>query len=161
MSNTPNHLKTWRGNKSVRLANFDYAQHVPYHIIIRAITGTRPFIRPDLAKTTCTTLQTLCDNVQAYLAAYCLMADHLHILMSPDLSGLSVGELIGRFKSLSTRNAWTLNVHGKLWQARFYDHILRKDEDIKVVARYIYENPDRKGILADYEYRWLDSKLAT
>jgi REP element-mobilizing transposase RayT len=59
------------------------------------------------------------------------------------------------FKSKSTRICWNHGMHGKVWQGRFYDHILRKNEDIKTVAEYILHNPVRKGIVKDwrdYEY---------
>jgi len=43
----------------------------------------------------------------------------------------------------------------KLWQPSYYDHILRKDEDILSVAMYIVNNPVRKGLakhFMDYEF---------
>lgn len=38
----------------------------------------------------------------------------------------------------------------KFWQENYYEHILRKDEDTGVVAKYILENPVRKGLVRDY-----------
>ena len=35
-----------------------------------------------------------------------------------------------------------------LWQRGYHDHALRKDEDIKDVARYIVANPVRAGLVA-------------
>ena len=43
----------------------------------------------------------------------------------------------------------------KLWQPSYYDHVLRKDEDILSVARYVVGNPVRKALVshfADYEF---------
>ena len=38
----------------------------------------------------------------------------------------------------------------KLWQPSFYDHVLRKDEDLLETVKYIYNNPVRKEIVAHY-----------
>jgi REP element-mobilizing transposase RayT len=46
---------------------------------------------------------------------------------------------------------------GRVWQRSFYDHALRKDEDIMKVGEYIVYNPVRKGIVqswTDYPYSW-------
>jgi putative transposase len=34
----------------------------------------------------------------------------------------------------------------RLWQKSYYDHILRKQESVAKVVRYILENPVRKGL---------------
>jgi hypothetical protein len=38
----------------------------------------------------------------------------------------------------------------KLWQPSYYDHVLRKDEDTLNVARYILDNPVRKGLVKHF-----------
>ena len=54
----------------------------------------------------------------------------------------------------------------KLWQPSFYDHVLRKDEDLLETVKYIFNNPVRKKIVAHYlDYQLsgsleLDGKLA-
>ncbi len=156
-SRNPNRprLKTWGSNKSVRLRGFDYAEHVPYHVVIRVRRNAHPFSEPAIARMVCTVLVDVFRATDAYLASFCVMPDHAHILCSPDQSGLTVGKIIGRFKSLSTRRSWALGWSGKLWQIRFYDHILRRGEDVPTVARYIFENPDRRGLASDYPYRWI------
>lgn len=149
-------LKTWGGNKSVRLKEFDYSGHFPCHTVIRATSGCAPFTVPALAIQCCDMLVQLIADHRAYLGCYCLMPDHLHILLSPAEFGLTVGEIVGRYKSLTTRASWEHGRSGKLWQPRYYDHIVRKSDDIGAVARYIFENPDRRGFSADYPYRWVD-----
>ena len=153
-------LKTWGGSKSVRLAGFDYAQHAPYHVVVRTHPGTAPFANSLLATAVCTLLRETSEELGTYLGVYCLMPDHLHTLVSPDRSGLELGNLVGRFKGLTTNASWDLGWTGKLWQPRFYDHIVRKSEGIAEVARYIYENPERKGFDSGYPYRWIDPSLA-
>ena len=45
----------------------------------------------------------------------------------------------------------------RLWQPSYYDHILRRDEDILDVTRYIFNNPVRKGLVdhySEYSFIW-------
>ena len=151
--------KTWGKNRSVRLDGFDYTEHHPYHVTVCAREGARPFTDPVIATMVCKELVAFVDSVKGYLGAYCLMPDHLHILLSPDRSGLELGDLIGRFKGITTNASWKSGWASPLWQPRFYDHIVRKREGIVRVARYIYENSDRAGLPVDYPYRYVDPDL--
>ena len=81
---------------------------------------------------------------------YCLMPDHLHFLTSPLTSKNSIIDLVNRFKGKSTTISWKYGIKGSLWQRRWYDHILRKDEDIQKIGGYILANPMRRGLVQDY-----------
>jgi REP element-mobilizing transposase RayT len=37
------------------------------------------------------------------------------------------------------------------WQKDFYDHIIRRDEDLGAQIRYIAANPVRKGLVNDWQ----------
>ena len=43
------------------------------------------------------------------------------------------------------------NLQGTKWQKDFYDHVIRKSEDIAVQVRYILDNPVRKGLVPTWE----------
>jgi len=95
------------------------------------------------------------NNIPIY--AYCIMPDHIHLLLSAS-EKKGIVEFIAEFKSLSTRLAWNYNMQGVIWQKSFYDHFLRKGEDIKEVAIYILNNPVRKGIVQEWnEYKFSGS----
>ncbi len=82
--------------------------------------------------------------------AYCFMPDHVHLLLSPAENGRDPIAFVQGYKSRSTHIYWGEGGTGKLWQRSFYDHILRKHEDVKKIARYIFGNPVRKGLVEDY-----------
>jgi len=47
-----------------------------------------------------------------------------------------------------------------LWQRSYYEHVLRRDEDAKEVARYILNNPVRAGFVQDFQnYPYAGSSL--
>ncbi|MCC7210600.1 MAG: hypothetical protein IT451_02000 [Candidatus Brocadia sp.] len=47
---------------------------------------------------------------------------------------------------------------GKFWQTSFYDHFLRKEEDVRDTVMYVLNNPVRKGLVAEWrEYPYSGS----
>ena len=55
--------------------------------------------------------------------------------------------------SIATRSAAApVATRMKLWQRGFYEHIIRKEENIADVAEYILNNPVRQGLVQDGEY---------
>lgn len=90
----------------------------------------------------------VCDSASRQfmlLHAFCIMPDHLHLL----LEGQETSSDLLRFvKDLKQRTAYEYKqrVHRPLWQYNFYDHILRPTERAISVAWYIWLNPIRKGI---------------
>ena len=67
-------------------------------------------------------------------------------------------DLVRSFKSYSTYIARTLGHGPKLWQRSYWDHVLRRDEDVRIVAEYIVQNPVRAGIV-DEACRYPDQKI--
>ena len=82
------------------------------------------------------------------LHAYCLMPDHVHLLLSPSLV-CDVITFVGQFKNLAQRAAWRFGIQGSFWQKGFYDHFIRTDEQLTAAIRYILENPIRAGLVHD------------
>ncbi len=37
-----------------------------------------------------------------------------------------------------------------LWQRSYYDHVIRKEENLKDIIRYIWGNPVRKALVTNY-----------
>jgi putative transposase len=139
-----------------RLAGFDYADpdHA-YFFTICSRLNTAPFTDGRLAEEVVASLDWLRANRGLLLYAWCLMPDHLHLLLRPGDRQRQLGALIGAFKSFTTRQSWGLGYHGQLWHARYYDHIVRRSEDGGRIAQYILENPVRKGLVGEVEaYPW-------
>ena len=87
------------------------------------------------------------ENFSAETLAYVLMPDHFHwLLQLQEKADLDIS--VARVKSVS---AHMINKYigrkGQVWQSGFYDHALRKEEDVINVARYIVANPLRAGLV--------------
>jgi len=77
--------------------------------------------------------------------AWVIMPDHVHWLFSLE-SGL-LSEAIRRFKSYSARNVNAVDgVAGAVWQRGYHDHAVRREEDLRALARYVIGNPVRAGL---------------
>jgi len=83
--------------------------------------------------------------------AFCLMPDHLHIIYDLYDENDNVIDIVNHFKrkiSFILKNKHPLS---QLWQDRFIDHIIRSEKELKRIARYIFYNPVRKGLVKDYK----------
>ncbi len=83
------------------------------------------------------------------------MSDHLHLLISP--RGTSLIKILSAWKSYTAHLLGKDGLKGSCWQRGFYDHALRKEEDIQRAAEYIVNNPVRKGLVEnwrDYPFSW-------
>ena len=77
------------------------------------------------------------------------MPDHLHAVLS-FACDLSMGRIIGEWKKYITRST------GVLWQANYFDHRLRTDEEFIEKAHYLRMNPVRAGLCADSnDWPWI------
>ena len=80
------------------------------------------------------------------VSAYCLMPDHAHLLVTATTLESPLCDLIRIWKQV-TGYRWHARRGGRLWQAGYFDRILRDDEPELPVARYIIENPVRAGLV--------------
>ena len=144
--------KTYGKNRSLRLKGFDYSTDRAYFITICSDKG-RALLQGAIAGDVAKYLKQLREKYLFKVYVYCIMPDHVHLLLAPGDSGLAVSGIIQRFKSLTARSYNSNGGEGKLWQRYFYDHIVRKEEDLNRIALYILENPVRKR-LAGYWKDW-------
>ena len=81
---------------------------------------------------------------------YCLMPNHLHgiiVIEAPENTDHpSIAELIRGFKSVTTRQYNKLvppENKNTLWQASFYDEIIRNEDMLYQIRKYIEGNPSK------------------
>jgi putative transposase len=85
------------------------------------------------------------------LYAYCVMPDHVHILMRLETGSQPLGTIIATFKKRLVRIWHDVGNRGELWQRRFYDRVLRAEEDPSDVVDYIIHNPVRSNMVDQFE----------
>ena len=85
------------------------------------------------------------DSQRFIVLAYVFMPDHLHLLVE----GTEASNLIQFMTAFKQLTEYRFRRAGgeRLWQKGYYDHVLRKEEDVNVVAAYIFANPVRAAIV--------------
>jgi len=78
--------------------------------------------------------------------AWVVMPDHFHWLIG--LKDTPLSEVVARAKSKGNHLVnKELARSGSIWQRGFHDRAIRREEDLKAVARYIVLNPVRAGLV--------------
>ena len=145
-------LKRWINRP--RIESFDYTGNRAYHVTL-VTRGREPILRGALATTVVSALSNATNALDATLLAYCIMPDHLHLLVHMDESRSSLVRLVQRFKHRTSYD-YIQQAGERLWQPSFHDHVLRNHEELTDVARYIFGNPV-KGGLATHAGEWAHS----
>jgi len=92
-------------------------------------------------------MRRLHEEHQLASLAWVIMPDHLHWLFQLQ-ENQSLSEIVQLLKGRSGhRINRYLQRQGSVWDRAFHDHALRKDEDIKGIARYIVANPLRAKLV--------------
>lgn len=126
--------------KDLRKGRYSQQSQI-YHITFTTINRTPTF--NDFAKAhTLINIFKQSDQLQhTATLAFVIMPDHIHWLMQ--LTGSqSLSNVIKVIKSKAS-----VQLGKPIWQSGYYDHALRKDEDIQTIARYIVANPIRAGLV--------------
>lgn len=125
-----------------------------YHIMVRGINQQQVFEdEEDYRKYLSILID--CKAICGFkLYAYCLMGNHLHLLIETDKSPLE--EI---FKRIGSRFVYWYNLKykrsGHLFQGRFKSEAVEENGYFKTVLRYIHQNPIKAGLVEESEdYPW-------
>jgi len=128
----------------------------PHHIIQRGHNRQAVFTSEGDFLYYLATLQEWKDIYECRIYAYCLMANHVHLVIEP---GDNVHDLSRLMKRLAGRQTRYVNKRhnrsGTLWEGRFKSSAISTDEYLLACCRYVELNPVRAGIVSDpADYRW-------
>jgi putative transposase len=78
------------------------------------------------------------------LRAWVILNDHFHIMVVPET--INISNLMHSIKlSFSMNYRKMHNCSGSIWQKRFWDHLIRDEEDYYQHLNYIHYNPVKHG----------------
>jgi putative transposase len=143
--------------KRIRLPLPVYKQEHAFFITV-STHDKHPWFKsyPQLCNTAVQVIRDLSIPLRITIYAWCIMPDHLHLL----LQGSEIIEFVRQFKGKMTPKARALEPGKRLWQRSFFDHALRKEESLSDVACYIWENPVRADLVEDpIGYQWSGSEV--
>ena len=85
--------------------------------------------------------------------AYCIMPDHMHVVVSVAHDG---GDLAKWIRYVKRQTARVLGLPA-LWQRSYWDRHARRDQDVAAAVDYLLYNPVRRQLCeepCDWPYSW-------
>ena len=103
--------------------------------------AAKPLMQGTIASDLLASVAYLNDHGQWFARLFLIMPDHVHAFISfrPEDS---IGRRVAAWKS------YTAKQFGVRWQARFFEHRLRRDESLDGKGFYIRMNPVRAGLVS-------------
>jgi putative transposase len=128
----------------------------PHHVLHRGINGFPVFARADYCRAYLENLAQCKDELGARVYAYCLMPDHLRLIVDPGSDPATLGQLM---KCLAGRHSQLLNGlsarRGRVWEGRFRSTPIQSERYLLACMRYVEASPVRaKMVDAPERYPW-------
>jgi putative transposase len=127
----------------------------PHHIIQRGNNREKVFLDKEDYEQYRFFLETYSEKKEASIVAYCLMPNHVHMLIRPSddegLAKMMQGVTLCYTQYFNRKKGRT----GRLWECRYHSTLVDGDRYLWTVSRYIENNPVRGGIVKrpeDYLY---------
>ena len=138
--------------RSARIVVSEY----PHHIIQRGHNRQVVFACDDDYLYYLDNLREWKERLECKVYAYCLMANHVHLIVVPGNQEKSLSFLMKRIAGRQTRYVNKLEKRsGTLWEGRYKSSPISTNEYLLACSRYIELNPVRAGIVAEPKsYRW-------
>ena len=142
-----------------RMARLNYPGLI-YHIINRGNDRQVIFVEADDYRHYLNTIQRYKKKYRFELFAYCLMTNHVHLLIKTTEHG-SVSKIMQSITVAHTRwYNYKYQRCGHVWQGRFHSPVVSEDDHMLTVMQYIEQNPLRaKMIHRISDYPWSSYKL--
>ncbi len=125
-----------------------------YHIVLKGINSQQLFFDDSDYQCFLRLFNNCSKAYNAKIIAYCIMNNHIHLLIKFDSSDFSA-----LFKSFGASFVpWynqRYNRSGPLFNGRFYSKPVNDDAYLCAVVKYIHYNPVKAGICSSLsEYKW-------
>jgi REP element-mobilizing transposase RayT len=115
-------------------------------LLDNAITGPLYLKRPEMAAMMVDAIRYQ-DGRHYELHAFVVMANHVHLLITPMVEVPTLMQSLKRFTG--RKGNQMLGVVGRpFWQDESYDRLVRNDTEFQNMARYIEWNPVKAGLVA-------------
>lgn len=127
-----------------------------YHVMLRGIDERDLFLKDSDYQKFVDYIQKARDKSVFTVYAYCLMTNHIHILIKTQTETQDIGDIVRRItvgyaQYHNMQNGRT----GHLFQNRFRSEVIDSDEYFLAVLRYIHQNPLNAGMVKNLEdYKW-------
>lgn len=143
--------------KKIRLSAASYIGLRRYFLTFCCFERHKYFLQEDFNQHSVGKLREQAAVHQFCVPAYCLMPDHMHLLVEALAVKSNLAPFVKAFKQV-TGFEFERRTGKQLRQRYYYDHVLRPKDDPNGVAWYIWLNPVRAGLCEEArDYRFVGS----
>ncbi|MBL4571661.1 MAG: transposase [Gammaproteobacteria bacterium] len=130
--------------------------NMPHHIVQRGHNRKAVFIEACDYQYYLDNLKEWKQELGIKVYSYCLMTNHIHLIVEPADEELVVSELMKRLAGRQTRRVNRLEKRsGSLWEGRFKISPIDRDNYLLQCCRYVELNPVKARIVeSPEEYTW-------
>ncbi len=130
--------------------------NTPHHIVQRGHNRQSVFVTDDDYSYYLENIIYFKREFNCKVYAYCLMTNHVHLIIDPGDTPESLSKLMKRVAGRQTRYVNRLEKRsGSLWEGRYKSSIISTEDYLPACCRYIELNPLRAGMVADpVQYKW-------
>jgi len=134
-----------------------FSENGYYHIVSRGAEGLKLFVRIIDYRTFLNMAFGLAEEHGVSIIAYCLMEDHVHLLIRDTDNQLSrfMCKLFNRYARFYNNK---YEHKGRIYRDRFFSRCIDTMANLLDVYRYILKNPVEADICSIDEYRWSSFK---
>lgn len=127
-----------------------------YHVMLRGIDKRDLFLKESEYEKFIDYIQKARDKCEFTIYAYCLMTNHIHLLIKTHTDTQNVGDIVRRITvGYAQYHNFQNGRTGHLFQNRFRSEIIESDAYFLEVIRYIHQNPLKAGMVKNIEdYQW-------
>lgn len=130
----------------------------PYHVIQRGNRNQKVFIREGDKAKYLKILKVQADLFGLDVWAYCLMDNHVHLIVMPNHEGALTECISETHRSYTCMVNFREDWRGHLWQGRFKSYPMNA-RYLWAAVRYVERNPVRAGIVTKAEdYPWSSAR---
>ena len=147
--------------KKLRLSCYDYQSNGAYFLTIcikerkqilskivgerSALPKTQPYIQlTQIGKTVDTAINSINNHYPCvFVDCYCIMPNHIHIIFFIDktISGSAmrsptIATIVNQMKGFVSKQ-----IGFSIWQKSYFDHIIRNEQELYEIRKYIEQNP--------------------
>ena len=130
--------------------------HCPHHVVQRGHSRQAVFVSADDYDGYLADINEKKIELGVQLHAYCLMTNHVHLLLTPGDDVTGVARLMKEVARRATRRFNNKSARsGSLWESRYKSSVVQSETYLLACMRYIELNPVRADMVARCEdYQW-------
>jgi putative transposase len=132
-------------SRPLRIQGFPYLGAYRYFVTFCTFERRKTLSDSTIATFVLTQFQRTARAMAFEILAYCLMPDHVHLLVEGISAAADFRRFVKRLKQ-SSGQVYSHRAKHRLCQEGYHDRVLRYDDNAKNIARYIIANPVRAGL---------------